>query len=98
MRRRWAIPLGLMENWWGTGALTNENFTARLSTPLEENALTKHFARRLLGKQNADPVLEVLFKTQNSTWKRFLGNDNTEWGLLKRNLAYMGMSSAFQWR
>ena len=98
MKRRWAIPMGLMENWWGTGALTNENFTARLPTPLEENALTKHFAKRLLGKQNADPVLEVLFKTQNSTWKRFLGNDNTEWGLLKRNLAYMGMSTAFQWR
>jgi uncharacterized protein (DUF1800 family) len=98
MRRRWMIPMGLIENWWGTGVVSTEHITAGFTAPIEENALTKHHANKLLGEKSAASVLALLAKIEDIPAKRVLGSENNEWNLLKRNIAYLGMSPAFQWR
>ena len=90
--------MGLIENWWGTGVISTEHITAGFAVPIEENALTKHHANKLLGEKSAASVLALLAKTEDIPPKRVLGSENNEWNLLKRNLAYLGMSPAFQWR
>ena len=98
MRRRWMLPMGLIENWWGTGSVSPEHLSAGFNIPVEENALMRVRASQLLGEQKGLEVLATIAKTEDIPSQRVLGAENNEWNLLKRNLAYLGMSPAFQWR
>jgi len=98
LRKRWTLPMGLIENWWGTGFVGPDQITAGFKAPFEESLLLKHHAQSLLGQADAIPVLRTLQQALKTPDKRWLGAANDEWASVRRHLAYLGMSPAFQYR
>jgi uncharacterized protein (DUF1800 family) len=98
MRRRWTLPMGIIENWWATGSVGPEQLTAGFSQPFDESALLEHHAKRLLGTTHAQATLQTLKQVLQTPEKRLLGAGNDEWSSVRKSLAYMAMSPAFQYR
>jgi len=98
LRRRWTLPMGLLENWWATGVVGPEQLTAGMTQPLDESQLLKHHAQRLLGPANAAQTLSTILQALKTPDKRLLGAGNDEWQGVRRSLSYLGMSPAFQYR
>ena len=98
MRRRWTLPMGLMDNWWATGHITPEHLAKGFAKPVEETALIAHHAHMLLGKEHAPQALAQIASAQKTPAKRVLGVANDEWATVRRTLAYLAMSPAFQWK
>lgn len=98
MRRRWLLPMGLIENWWGTGPVGPEQLTAGLNQPIDEPLLLKRVAQRLLGHTQAQEVLQTIQQVLQTPEKRLLGASNDEWNNVRRSLAYLAMSPTFQYR
>jgi uncharacterized protein (DUF1800 family) len=98
MRRRWTLPMGLIENWWATGNIAPEHLSKGFAQPLEESALIAHHAQLLLGKDQANQALAQIAAAQKTPPKRVLGAANDEWTTVRRTLAYLAMSPAFQWK
>jgi uncharacterized protein (DUF1800 family) len=98
MRRRWTLPMGLMDNWWATGHITPEHLAKGFAKPVEETALIAHHAQMLLGKEHAPQALAQIAAAQKTPAKRVLGVANDEWATVRRTLAYLAMSPAFQWK
>lgn len=98
MRRRWTLPMGLIDNWWGTGNIAPEHLSKGFAKPLEESALLAHHATHLLGKEQAQRALTHIATAQKTPPKRLLGAANDEWSNVRRSLAYLAMSPDFQWK
>ena len=98
MRRRWMLAMGLLENWWGTGLVTPQQLSQGMQQPVNENTLLAHHAQRLLGKQAAPAVTQQILSAQGSAPKGLISAASDEWASVRRNLAYMAMSPAFQWK
>lgn len=98
MRRRWMLPMGLIENWWATGLVGPDQLTKGFEQPWNESALLAHHANRLLGPQLAGPVRETVNRALQTPDKRWLGAGSDEWTGVRRQLAYLAMSPAYQYR
>lgn len=98
MRRRWTLPMGLIENWWATGNIAPEHLSKGFAKPVEESALIAHHAQLLLGKDQANQALAQIAAAQKTPAKRVLGAASDEWTTVRRTLAYLAMSPAFQWK
>lgn len=98
MRRRWNIPLGLIENWWATGFVGAEHLSAQFKQPLNETTLIAHHAQNMLGEGQTQETLSLMNKALQTPPKRLLGAGNDEWVQVKRQLAYIAMSPAYQYR
>ena len=97
MRKRWYLPVGIIENWWGTGYITAEHLSRGLDHPVDEVSLIKGLANRLLG-EDAQVPLSQLSKKFKTPSKRLLANSQDEWGGVRRTIALLAMSPAFQWK
>jgi hypothetical protein len=97
MRKRWYLPVGIIENWWGTGFITAEHLSRGLDHPVDEVRLIKELANRLLGEQAQAPLSQLIkkFKTPD---RRLLANSQDEWSGVRRTIALLAMSPAFQWK
>jgi len=98
LRRRWTLPMGLIENWWATGFVGPDQLTAGFKQPFDESQLLKHHAQRLLGQAHATSTLSTINQALKTPDKRLLGAGNDEWLGMRRSLSYLGMSPAFQYR
>ena len=98
MRRRWMLAMGLMDNWWGTGQVTPQQLSVGLGQPVNEKNLLTHHAEQLLGAQAAQSVTQQILSAQGTTPKGLISADANEWASVRRNVAYMAMSPAFQWK
>ncbi|PIT73862.1 hypothetical protein B9Z39_13795 [Limnohabitans sp. JirII-29] len=98
MRKRWMLAMGVMENWWGTGQVTPQQLSQGIAQPVDEAKLLAHHAEQLLGPQAAQSAIQKILSAQNFTPKGLLSAASDEWSGVRRNLAYMAMSPAFQWK
>ena len=98
MRRRWMLAMGVLDNWWGTGQVTPQQLSLGLDQPVNENKLLAQCAERLLGAQAAQNVTQQILSAQGGAPKGLLSAASDEWTGVRRNLAYMAMSPAFQWK
>jgi hypothetical protein len=98
MRRRWMLTMGLLDNWWGTGQVTPQQLSLGLAQPVNENQLLVHHAERLLGAQAAQSVTQQILSAQGAAPRGLLSAAADEWASVRRNVAYMAMSPAFQWK
>jgi len=97
IRKRWFLPLGIMDNWWGTGFITPEVLSRGIEQPIEEVSMIKDIANRLLG-DDAQVTLSQLTKNFKTPNKRLLGSGQDEWNAVRRTIALLAMSPSFQWK
>jgi uncharacterized protein (DUF1800 family) len=97
MRQRWQLPVGLLENWWGTGMVSLHTWVQRVGKPFTQERLLDTLARDLLGE--AGPAtLKTILQVQAPLNPGLLSASNDEWSTLRRTIAYLAMSPAFQWK
>jgi len=98
LRQRWFLPVGLLDNWWGTGFVSNEKLSAGLRLPQTQNQLLSSFASRLLG-ESGQASLDAVMKAQKlELTTGALSQYPDEWNGVRRTLAYLAMSPQFQWK
>lgn len=98
MRQRWFLPVGLLDNWWGTGFVSSDKLSAGLGGVLTQDRLLVSFAKRLLGEGGETQLGPVLKAQKLEATSGPMGQNQDEWTGPRRSLAYLAMSPQFQWK
>jgi uncharacterized protein (DUF1800 family) len=97
MRQRWFVPVGLMDNWWGTGFVSNEQLAKGVAKPLSQDRILDFVATTLLGEVGKE-ALKKIVQIQAPMNAGLMSPTNEEWSGVRRTIAYLAMSPAFQWK
>jgi uncharacterized protein (DUF1800 family) len=97
LRRRWTLALGLMENYWQTGAVTAAHL-ARDAQGADAVTLLEQQAARLLSPERSRAVLQRLAQAGVLPRAGVSALDPQGAAAVRRGLAWVAMSPEFQWR
>jgi uncharacterized protein (DUF1800 family) len=97
MRQRWFMPVGILENWWGTGFVSTDKLSAGVSEPLTQNSVLASLSQKLLGAEG-ESTLKSIIHAQSPINAGLLSPSSDEWNGIRRSVAYMAMSPQFQWK
>ncbi len=95
LRQRWALVLGLSENWWGTGAFDP---TAALAGPMAAADALAHWHQELTGIPPAPETVSAILDGMRLPADRLLGQRPESIPPARRMVAYCAMSPAFTLR
>ena len=97
LRQRWFLPVGLLENWWGTGYVGTDKLSAGVEGALTQDRVLAANAQRLLGVAGGAELAKVL-QVQALPNVGPLSQAPDEWNGVRRSVAYLAMGPQFQWK
>lgn len=98
LKKRWLLPLGLIENTWGTGIVMSDHLTQLGQNAKDEHSLIRNIAEVLLGVENSKLSLSQLSRLHFTQEKKGYPMPQDEWASIKKMIAYLAMSPSFQWK
>ncbi|PUE33089.1 hypothetical protein B9Z35_06095 [Limnohabitans sp. Jir61] len=98
IRQRWFLPVGLLDNWWGTGFVGTEKLLNVSGFSATHEGLLEALSKRLLGESSQVSLRQVRGAQKLEVTTGLLSQSQDEWNGIRRTLAYLAMSPQFQWK
>jgi uncharacterized protein (DUF1800 family) len=98
MRQRWFLPVGLLDNWWGTGFVGADKLLNVAGPKVTQEGLLEALSKRLLGDSSQPTLQQIRYAQKLEVTKGILSQSQDEWNGIRRTLAYLAMSPQFQWK